>query len=145
MDNVMDSQECAKVLKALADNTRLKILEYLFNGESSVSEISDNIGTDFSQVTYPANHTPTALMARDLNEDGFPDILVASLSGTDFRIVLGDGRGGVLRSIEFAGTYAAVTAALADLNGNGLEDLLIGSLFSKRVAVFKNVSLPGDG
>jgi len=48
----MDSQECAKVLKALADNTRLRILEYLFNGESSVSEISDNINADFSQVSH---------------------------------------------------------------------------------------------
>jgi len=48
----MNSQECAKVLKALADNTRLRILEYLFNGESSVSEISESIGADFSQVSH---------------------------------------------------------------------------------------------
>ena len=116
------------------------------NAESdSVTMLIAERGGGFAHLDVGAGRRPTALLARDLNGDGFPDILVASLSGTDFRIVLGDGRGGVLRSIEFAGTYAAVTAALADLNGNGLEDLLIGSLFSKRVAVFKNVSLPGDG
>ncbi len=69
MDNVMDSQECAKVLKALADNTRLKILEYLFNGESSVSEISDNIGTDFSQVPHPLGVLRNSGLVID-NKDG---------------------------------------------------------------------------
>lgn len=48
----MDSATCAKVLKALGDDTRLKILDYLFSGEYSVSDISDNVGVEYSQVSH---------------------------------------------------------------------------------------------
>lgn len=36
---VTDSGECAKILKALGDETRLKIVQLLLKGEKSVSEI----------------------------------------------------------------------------------------------------------
>ncbi len=48
----MDSTKCAKVLRAIGDDTRLKILDFLFGGEFSVSDISEGVGVDYSQVSH---------------------------------------------------------------------------------------------
>ncbi|MDA0374686.1 MAG: VCBS repeat-containing protein [Planctomycetota bacterium] len=94
----------------------------------------------FRVVSLDAGEAPTALATLDLNRDGFADILVASLVGADFRVLLGDGQGGVGDSLRFAGVYGALTAAVADLDGDLLPELSIGSLVSEGVAVFRNVS-----
>jgi DNA-binding transcriptional ArsR family regulator len=46
------SRECAKVLKALAEEIRLQILHCLFRGEYSVSEIAKEIGKKYSKVSH---------------------------------------------------------------------------------------------
>ncbi len=94
----------------------------------------------FRVVSLDAGEAPTALATLDLNRDGFADILVASLVGADFQVLLGDGQGGVGDSLRFAGVYGALTAAVADLDGDSLPELSIGSLVSEGVAVFRNVS-----
>ena len=94
----------------------------------------------FRVMVLGAGTGPTALLTRDLNRDGFADVLVASLSGADFRVLLGDGAGGFQQALVFPGVYTASSAAFADLDGDGLPDLVIGSLFSKRIAAFKNIS-----
>jgi hypothetical protein len=94
----------------------------------------------FRVVSLDAGEAPTALATLDLNRDGFADILVASLVGADFRVLLGDGQGGVGESLRFAGVYGALTAAVADLDGDQLPELSIGSLVSEGVAIFRNVS-----
>jgi len=48
----MDSNKCAKVLRALGDDTRLKILDFLFRGEFSVSDISEGVGVEYSHVSH---------------------------------------------------------------------------------------------
>lgn len=97
-------------------------------------------GYGFRPLRIAAGERPTALLTRDLNRDGNADILVASLRGADFRILLGDGNGGFPRMLPFAGSYRAVSADLADVNGNGLLDLLLGSLETNRVSAYRNVS-----
>ncbi|MBK8975304.1 MAG: VCBS repeat-containing protein [Planctomycetes bacterium] len=98
-----------------------------------------------STSTLPAGRLPTALLTRDLNRDGHADVLVASMAGADFRVLLGDGRGGFAQALVFPGVYSAVTAAFGDLDGDGLEDLLIGSLYSERLATFRNASRSTGG
>jgi ArsR family transcriptional regulator len=48
----LSSHECAKVLKALAEGIRLEIIQCLFKGELSVSEIAKKIGKTHSQVSH---------------------------------------------------------------------------------------------
>jgi hypothetical protein len=111
------------------------------NGESdAISILISEPAGGFRRLDVPAGRRPTALLTRDLNRDGFVDILVASLTGADFRVVLGDGRGGVQQMLVFPGNYSASSAAMADLNGNDLEDLTVAGLLTRRLAVFKNVS-----
>ncbi len=44
--------DCSKQLKAIADTTRLNILNCLFEGEFTVTEIADSIDIDYSQVSH---------------------------------------------------------------------------------------------
>jgi len=43
---------CAKVLKAIADETRLRILQLLFRGERSVGEIAQELGLEQTHVSH---------------------------------------------------------------------------------------------
>ena len=107
---------------------------------SSISVLLSLGGNAFNITSIGTGEWPTALLATDLNGDGFDDILVASLRGADCRVVLGDGRGGFAAPIAFPGINEAIAATLADLDGDGLRDLILGSFESRAIATFMNVS-----
>lgn len=67
----MDSINCARVLKALADDTRLKILELLFEGEFSVSEIAEYTGVEYSQASHHLGVLRNAGLVLDSKEGKF--------------------------------------------------------------------------
>jgi hypothetical protein len=94
----------------------------------------------FLPLQLQAGKAPTALLTRDLNRDGHADILVASFLGADFRVLLGDGKGGFPTQMGFAGTYLATSADLADVTGDGLPELMLASLQTTRVSVYRNLS-----
>ena len=48
----LNSRDCAKVLKALAEGIRLEIIQCLLKGESCVSDIAKTIGKNHSQVSH---------------------------------------------------------------------------------------------
>jgi Predicted transcriptional regulators len=66
-----DSRKCAKVLKALAEETRLQILYCLFRGERSVSEIAKEIGKDHSKVSHHLGILRNAGLVADKKEGKF--------------------------------------------------------------------------
>ena len=71
MNKVMDSTKCAKVLRALGDETRLKILSFLFNGEFSVSDISEGVGVEYSQISHHLSVLRNAGLVSDSKEGKF--------------------------------------------------------------------------
>jgi hypothetical protein len=120
-----------------------------FDGDGRQDLVVSNAGADVITVLFARGagfrqaqfaERPTALLARDLNRDGWPDILVASLVGADFRVLLGDGRGGFSSVLPFPGTYRATSAAMADLDGDALADLLVASVDTSRVSLYRNLS-----
>jgi hypothetical protein len=94
----------------------------------------------FATLWFAAGERPTALLATDLNRDGQSDVLVAALTGADFRVLLGDGRGGFPVALVFPGTFKATSAALADLDADGLPELVVASVHTTRLSVYRNVS-----
>ena len=52
MNQTPNVGECAKILKALADESRLKIVRLLLNGELSVSEVVRLLGMAQPQVSH---------------------------------------------------------------------------------------------
>jgi uncharacterized protein (TIGR03437 family) len=73
--------------------------------------------------------TPNALAAADLNGDGHLDLVAAvwSTSGTGMIVVLlGNGDGTFRQLPAFQASAAGSALAIADLNGDGVPDLVIG-------------------
>lgn len=52
MNQIPNAGECAKILKSLADESRLKIIRLLLNGEHSVSEVVRLLGIAQPQVSH---------------------------------------------------------------------------------------------
>ena len=51
-EHTTDSEECARILKALGDETRLKIVQLLLKGEKSVSEIVQTLCMGQPQASH---------------------------------------------------------------------------------------------
>ncbi|MCB9878268.1 MAG: VCBS repeat-containing protein [Planctomycetes bacterium] len=115
------------------------------NAESGTVSVLFGGANGFSGEEYAAGAAPTALMARDLTGDGFVDILVTSLQSGDFRVLVGDGRGSFPLLPAFPGTFGASDAALADMNQDGLPDLVVASLVTDRISLVRNISELQDG
>jgi len=94
----------------------------------------------FATQALPAGPTPTALLARDFTGDGFHGLLVGSLVGAEFRVLLGDGRGGFPGRLIFAGSHKAISADLADIDGDLRLDLMVASIDASAVTLYRNVS-----
>jgi hypothetical protein len=101
----------------------------------------------FRQITIPTGPSPRWIAVADLNHDGNPDIAVAnegsdsSDSGT-ITILLGDGRGGfhLAPGSPFAAGHLPNDIAVADMNGDGNQDLVVANHQSPFLRVFL-----GDG
>jgi hypothetical protein len=122
-----------------------------FDGDGRIDLAVSNAATDevtvlvaqgngFSSQVLSVGAVPTGLVATDLNRDGHSDILVVSHASSDFRVVLGVGDGGFGAHFRFPGTYRATSAAMADVDGDGLPDLIVGSDDTQRVNIYRNVS-----
>ena len=109
-------------------------------GGSAVTLLLHRQGFQFSVSKVAAGEQPSALLARDLNGDGLPDVLVATVEKGDFRVLVGDGKGGFSSILRFPGVRGAVSADLGDTDGDGLKDLLLGSIYNRRVTLFRNIS-----
>jgi hypothetical protein len=74
---------------------------------------------------------PVGLTIQDLNGDGVPDLVVADQGSNDVTILLGQGRGAFWTLTPGprlnAGGIGPVATAVADLNGDGIPDLLVSN------------------
>jgi DNA-binding transcriptional ArsR family regulator len=87
MRDQLQSTECAKRLKALADAERLKIIECLQRGLKNVSALSELLGSDIANVSHHLGVLRHAGLVRDEKQGKFvvyslhPDIFRPGESG----------------------------------------------------------------
>jgi ArsR family transcriptional regulator len=87
MDDQLQSVECARRLKALADPERLKIIQCLQGGPKHVSALSDLLGADIANVSHHLGVLRHAGLVRDEKQGKFvvyslhPDIFRPKDSG----------------------------------------------------------------
>ncbi|HLW74105.1 MAG TPA: FG-GAP-like repeat-containing protein [Gammaproteobacteria bacterium] len=130
----------------LGSGTIPSVAVYLGNGDGSFK----------SPLHYYAVGTgPIALAVADLNHDGKPDIVVVNSSGGNISVLLGNGDGTfqdqtVGQAAAGTGTAAptypvgngAIYVAVADLRGNGIQDLVVANYTDGTVSVLLG---RGDG
>jgi hypothetical protein len=137
-----------------------------FTGEQSTDLVVTNSGANsFSLLrgtglggflnpqavqTFATGVRPTGVVAGDFNHDGNLDLAILNEGSQDISVFLGDGRGGFTettvtgpdgRPVRLSAGNAPTGLALADVNGDGTPDLLVGNQFGDVLALLGN----GDG
>jgi hypothetical protein len=102
----------------VTDSTNKNMKVYLATGPNTFGPAS----------TYPTcgatNHGPSAVVAKDFNGDGYPDIVVACPSSNSGELFLNDGTGHFSFDISESVTDPVAMVA-GDFTGNGFTDLAV--------------------
>jgi len=94
---------------------------------------------------YPTGRAPNAIAHADFNGDGIEDLVVPnSFQGSmAVNVLFGNGDGSFRTPVfVITGGQAPSTVAAADLNGDGIPDIVVGNILSGTVSVLLGV---GDG
>jgi hypothetical protein len=70
---------------------------------------------------------PNSVTIGDFNGDGRPDLAVANGNNNTVGVFLGHGDGTFASQVTFPGDFDPTSAIAADLNGDGLSDLVFGT------------------
>ena len=101
-----------------------------------------------SQQTFATGATPRSVVATDLNGDGRPDLIVANEGDDTVSVLLNaTAPGATAPSFAAQQTFAAGTeprwAAAADMNGDGMPDIVVANQGDGTVSVLLNTTAPG--
>lgn len=113
-------------------------------GNSIIVGLGTGGGSFGAVQSFFVGTEPTGLTIGDVNGDGRPDLVVANKGSNDVSLLYGSGTGSAWTLIAGprlqTGGLAPVAAAIQDVDGNGVADLVVTNRQSNDVAV-----LPGLG
>ena len=89
-------------------------------------------------VSYNTGYTSHALIAVDLNGDGYPDLVTANGSDNNISILINDGSGGFTDSGSISVGAGPYSVSGADFDGDGGIDLAVANHASSNVSVLRN-------
>lgn len=104
---------------------------------------ANSLATRLDFFAYPGFAGGVRVATGDINRDGVPDIITAANTGTA-RVKVFDGQtGGLLKSfLAFPASYkGGISVAAGDINGDGFDDIVVGTLVKSQVKVFDGVQV----
>ena len=101
-----------------------------------------------TQETFATGSAPRSVTTADINGDGLPDIITADYGSAEVSVLLNTTAPGATTASFAAQTTFATGAqpssvAVADLNGDGLPDIITANYGSANVSVLLNTTAPG--
>ncbi len=97
-----------------------------------------------TDLSVGAGSNPHWVASGDLNNDGFDDIAVADYGTNQLSVLLGNGTGTLAPRTDFATGAGPITIALADMNADGIADV-VTALGAGSVAVHAGNGSGGFG
>ncbi len=135
-------------LDIVAANRTLNIVSIFKNISSSGSLTTNSFA---ARVDLPVSGTPSGLAIQDLDGDGRPEIVTLNYDNSTVAVLKNQSQTGVLTTNSFAAplTFATGNApfavAIADLDGDGLPDVVTANGQSAgTVTVLRNISSGGN-
>ncbi len=101
-----------------------------------------------TQQTFGTGHFPVAVAEADLNGDGLPDLIVSNFNDATVSVLLNTtAPGAALPSFATQQTFATgnnpADVTVADVNGDGLPDIIVSNSNDGTVSVLLNTTAPG--
>ena len=102
-----------------------------------------------SQQTFPVGAGPTFVTAVDINGDGKPDLIVANSMDNTVSVLINTTAAGATtasfapQQVFAVGSYAE-SIAVADINGDGLPDLVVANYADYTISVLVNTTAQGS-
>jgi len=86
----------------------------------------------------PAGGQPAAIVAADVNQDGFPDLICANTDQNALSLLVNDRHGHFPMSVSFSAGLSPVSVAAADVNGDGAMDLICANQDDNTLMILTN-------
>jgi hypothetical protein len=112
------------------------------NSGSNRVAVLDSTGSGFADPQVIATDSgPTVVRTGDFNGDGLQDVAILYPDRATLSIFLNDGRGGFIPGATINAGNQPNDFTLADVNGDGILDLVVGNAFGDVLVILGN----GDG
>jgi hypothetical protein len=101
-----------------------------------------------AQQTFATGANPFSVIAADVNGDGMPDLIVANFNASTVSVLLNTTVPGA-STPSFSAQQPSATGSLprsvtaADVNGDGMPDLIVANYNANTVSVLLNTTAPG--
>jgi hypothetical protein len=105
----------------------------------SFTALSSNVTANFSAKRLAfgtGNFNPLGIACGDLNGDGKLDVAVATTTGSNIHVLLGNGDGTLQTEVAYPADANPADVVIADFDGDGKADVASANIFGSDVSIF---------